>query len=621
MTATAANLDRIANALLVELDSVDSRVACGRRACSRHNLRDEPAWESPAPAATAWVPCPNPSTVLDRFAFDGATVTPTHLGIIREIAGRVAESFKTPNPVHTICIEGHTDPTGNPKYNVGLGMRRAESVHRALIKALEDARPGLGALFSTRLTILERIDANVQHIWRPFGALVSSDGATVPVVGPGGDQALNRRVRVYLNWLTFPPGPPAPVPTPTPPSPGSDPEGSLAWVQNCLNRLLGARLPTNGVLTAPTRSALVSFQRGQNLPPTGLINPSTLAAVIRLCGQIRPAGLSEDQLAVLHVLSPLTGRRIAPTEVNAVRILKLICLFFSIPWRVGLVVLVREGGLRTFHSRSNHDGAMQTLLATRTEAIRVMPRALMLTLVGLPAGETIGIEDLRRRVLAEFPNRLAVQIAAGVQVLAGLFQLFSQYVTLGLIGFNGGPGAPGRVATLGRARRRPAGTSDDLWENMCRFGASLLHQPVGTTPDSVSVEPGVWKCDSNLDRVTNRGWFRKFRVRDRRLREPKAPAIGLELPSYHYLRRLTGCIRSVQPTGPCTAGVQGTEQPGSGRTLCSLDPNHGTLDMVYSPTLIPPAFRSAAGLPFPPIPDRGLPIKIQRGELVSLPAA
>ena len=54
----------------------------------------------------------------------------------------------------------------------------------------------------------------------------------------------------------------------------------IRWVQSTLNRVLGMKLPLNGVLTAATRSAIRSFQERAKLPVTGIVGPDTERALI-----------------------------------------------------------------------------------------------------------------------------------------------------------------------------------------------------------------------------------------------------------------------------------------------------------------------------------------------------
>ena len=54
----------------------------------------------------------------------------------------------------------------------------------------------------------------------------------------------------------------------------------VRWVQNSLNRILGLRLPIDGVAGPATRSATRAFQKKQGLKADGVAGPATTAAMI-----------------------------------------------------------------------------------------------------------------------------------------------------------------------------------------------------------------------------------------------------------------------------------------------------------------------------------------------------
>lgn len=76
-------------------------------------------------------------------------------------------------------------------------------------------------------------------------------------------------------------GPPT-QPSAEPPSAEPSAEGSehVRWVQDSLNRILGLRLPVDGIMGPEVRSAVRSFQERQGLPITGLVGPDTERALI-----------------------------------------------------------------------------------------------------------------------------------------------------------------------------------------------------------------------------------------------------------------------------------------------------------------------------------------------------
>ena len=108
-----------------------------------------------------------------------------------------------------------------------------------------------------------------------------------------------------------PPQPPAPAgaePTGTEPAPAGGPptspsaeppaEGSeyVRWVQDSLNRILGLRLPLDGIMGPETRSAIRSFQERQKLPVTGLVGPDTERTLMAATASVPTSELEELEL-------------------------------------------------------------------------------------------------------------------------------------------------------------------------------------------------------------------------------------------------------------------------------------------------------------------------------------
>jgi peptidoglycan hydrolase-like protein with peptidoglycan-binding domain len=56
----------------------------------------------------------------------------------------------------------------------------------------------------------------------------------------------------------------------------------VRWVQRALNDLLGLRLRQTGIMDAPSRSALRTFQRQQGLPANGRLGPATRGTLLRV---------------------------------------------------------------------------------------------------------------------------------------------------------------------------------------------------------------------------------------------------------------------------------------------------------------------------------------------------
>src|SRR5258705_11821062 len=64
------------------------------------------------------------------------------------------------------------------------------------------------------------------------------------------------------------------------PSGGSE---HVRWVQDCLNQVMQAGLPVDGILSPATRSVVRSFQQRENLRVTGIVGPDTEEALRRAC--------------------------------------------------------------------------------------------------------------------------------------------------------------------------------------------------------------------------------------------------------------------------------------------------------------------------------------------------
>ena len=62
----------------------------------------------------------------------------------------------------------------------------------------------------------------------------------------------------------------------------------VRWVQSTLNRVEGAELPVDGVMSAATRSALRRFQRRRRLPADGIAGPETERALREARGPAQP---------------------------------------------------------------------------------------------------------------------------------------------------------------------------------------------------------------------------------------------------------------------------------------------------------------------------------------------
>lgn len=120
-----------------------------------------------------------PFVVLDRFAFDGPGMPAMHNPIIERIARLVVASRVSGEPIDSIRLVGHTDPSGPATYNLDLAKRRAQSVEGRLRAAITALGPVPGGTLNI---------------------VVQTLGETRPVTsnGTAAGRALNRRVAVFL---------------------------------------------------------------------------------------------------------------------------------------------------------------------------------------------------------------------------------------------------------------------------------------------------------------------------------------------------------------------------------------------------------------------------------------
>ncbi|MGH9782598.1 MAG: OmpA family protein, partial [Terriglobia bacterium] len=63
-----------------------------------------------------------------KFKFNDATLDESYMSILDQLAQRIKES-----PDAILVMEGRTDTTGDPAYNIRLGERRLETVLRYLV--------------------------------------------------------------------------------------------------------------------------------------------------------------------------------------------------------------------------------------------------------------------------------------------------------------------------------------------------------------------------------------------------------------------------------------------------------------------------------------------------------
>jgi peptidoglycan hydrolase-like protein with peptidoglycan-binding domain len=130
-------------------------------------------------AADLSIPCAGTPTMLDRFAFGGATPTAAHRTALASLARTIVASWATDRPVHTVCIDGHADSVGSLAANEALGQRRAEAIRAELIAAIDREDPSVA---------------------RRIAFWATTSGETKPVAPNTDDEhrARNRRVEVRL---------------------------------------------------------------------------------------------------------------------------------------------------------------------------------------------------------------------------------------------------------------------------------------------------------------------------------------------------------------------------------------------------------------------------------------
>jgi hypothetical protein len=94
------------------------------------------------------------------------------------------------------------------------------------------------------------------------------------------------------------------VPAEPLPSGGSE---HVRWTQDCLNQVMQAGLPVDGILSPATRSVVRSFQQRENLRATGIVGPDTEEALRRACAGGAPAAPADDAAAAGAPASDAAG--------------------------------------------------------------------------------------------------------------------------------------------------------------------------------------------------------------------------------------------------------------------------------------------------------------------------
>jgi len=119
----------------------------------------------------------------------------------------------------------------------------------------------------------------------------------------------------YPTGPWYPPEPPEPQDGTRVPDLPELPSEHVRWVQQCLNRFLGLRLPLDGIASPQTRSAIRMFQERRGLPITVLAGPETEAALTGACRG--PGGTSSPVPTEGELDARAGSRRQAPSRQAA----------------------------------------------------------------------------------------------------------------------------------------------------------------------------------------------------------------------------------------------------------------------------------------------------------------
>jgi hypothetical protein len=127
---------------------------------------------------------PKPDVMLNQFEWNESKLTPRLATLVNNFADAVIKSQQSAQPIVKIRLVGHTDDTGDEKYNRGLGDRRAAAVERVL-------RARLKSLPAVQIVV------------------TASPGELEPQVENDSKEhrAQNRRVEVFVTTAAAPPPP------------------------------------------------------------------------------------------------------------------------------------------------------------------------------------------------------------------------------------------------------------------------------------------------------------------------------------------------------------------------------------------------------------------------------
>lgn len=248
-------------------------------------------------APNVYVDCPNPgpapTEVLDNFAHDRASLNRArHMPQIVKIARQIVTSQSTSQPIRSVLITGHTDPTGSDDYNFDLARRRAETVARELCIAL-----GPSVAMKIKFSL-------------------SSCGERQLKATP----ELSRRVELFLPRAV---APPAPQPAPQPPPAGPcnfRPSRNGFKFTNFFTLPAGITVPLNhlgipvgsgayGLCGGMSFLAADYFSNGLAIPGTSTVPPIGTSLYNKLLGrQLDSLNLNIDLSLLVRTLGlPGTG--------------------------------------------------------------------------------------------------------------------------------------------------------------------------------------------------------------------------------------------------------------------------------------------------------------------------
>jgi outer membrane protein OmpA-like peptidoglycan-associated protein len=133
-------MKRVLMIMFVALVSMGLLASCATKSgtCSGPYVQVPPAVAAPAPVAKA-APAPVvkavPAPIVIYFDFDKANIRATEQAKIDQAAKLLKD-----DPTAVAVLEGNTDPIGADKYNMALGMARANAVKAALAAKGVDAK-------------------------------------------------------------------------------------------------------------------------------------------------------------------------------------------------------------------------------------------------------------------------------------------------------------------------------------------------------------------------------------------------------------------------------------------------------------------------------------------------